>query len=61
VRAWQERLGISNDQQVILSIGRLSKEKAHADLIEALRRLCEANRDLNVKLLIVGDGPNGMR
>ena len=57
VRAWRERLGISNDQQVILSIGRLSKEKAHADLIEALRRLCEANRDLNVKLLIVGDGP----
>ena len=57
VRVWQERLGISNDQQVILSIGRLSKEKAHADLIEALRRLCEANRDLNVKLLIVGDGP----
>jgi len=57
VRAWQERLGISNDQQVILSIGRLSKEKAHADLIEALRRLCAANPDLNVKLLIVGDGP----
>ena len=57
VRAWQERLGVSNDQQVILSIGRLSKEKAHADLIEALRRLCAANPDLNVKLLIVGDGP----
>ena len=57
VRAWQKRLGVSNDQQVILSIGRLSKEKAHADLIEALRRLCAANPDLNVKLLIVGDGP----
>jgi glycosyltransferase involved in cell wall biosynthesis len=57
VRAWQERLGISNDQQVILSIGRLSKEKAHADSIEALRLLCGANPDLNVKLLIVGDGP----
>jgi len=56
VRAWQERLGISNDQQVILSIGRLSKEKAHAELIEALRLLCAANPDLNVKLLIVGDG-----
>jgi glycosyltransferase involved in cell wall biosynthesis len=57
VHAWRERLGISNDQRVILSIGRLSKEKAHADLIAAFRELCEAHPDLNCKLLIVGDGP----
>src|ERR1043166_7664913 len=56
VRAWRERLEISNDQRVILSIGRLSKEKAHADLIEAFRQLCDAHPDLNCKLLVVGDG-----
>lgn len=56
VRAWRERLGIANDQRIILSIGRLSKEKAHADLIEAFKQLCAANPDLDCKLLIVGDG-----
>jgi glycosyltransferase involved in cell wall biosynthesis len=57
VRALRERLGIANEQQVILSIGRLSKEKAQADLISAFRELCAANPNLNCKLLIVGDGP----
>lgn len=57
VRAWRKQLGISNDQRVILSIGRLSKEKAHADLIAAFRELCEVNPNLNCRLLIVGDGP----
>jgi len=57
VRAWRERLKISNDQRVILSIGRLSKEKAHADLIAAFGEFCGAHSDLNCKLLIVGDGP----
>ena len=57
VRELRGQLGISNDEQMILSIGRLSKEKAHADLIEAFRRLCDANPDLAAKLLIAGDGP----
>jgi len=57
VRAWRKRLEIADDQRVILSIGRLSKEKAHADLIEAFKQLCEVNPDLNSKLLLVGDGP----
>jgi glycosyltransferase involved in cell wall biosynthesis len=57
VRAWRERLRVSPDERVLLSIGRLSKEKAHGDLLEAFKHLSEANRDLNVKLLIVGEGP----
>jgi glycosyltransferase involved in cell wall biosynthesis len=57
VRALRERLGIANDHRVILSVGRLSKEKAHADLIEAFKQLCAAHPDLNCTLLIVGDGP----
>jgi glycosyltransferase involved in cell wall biosynthesis len=57
VRALRERLGIANDHRVILSIGRMSKEKAHADLIEAFKQLGAANLDLNCTLVIVGDGP----
>src|SRR5882724_186419 len=57
VRALRERLGIVENEAVILSVGRLSKEKAHADLIKAFRQLCTTNPDLNCKLVIVGDGP----
>jgi glycosyltransferase involved in cell wall biosynthesis len=57
VRALRERLGITSDQRVVLSIGRLSQEKAHADLIAAFRELGATNPVLNCKLLIVGDGP----
>ena len=53
----RERLGISRDQRVILNVGRLSKEKAHADLIAAFKTLCEMQSNLNCKLVIVGDGP----
>jgi len=57
VRALRERLGIVENESVILSVGRLSKEKAHADLIKAFKQLCTTNPDLNCKLVIVGEGP----
>ena len=57
VRALRERLGIVENEAVILSVGRLSKEKAHADLIRAFKQLCTTNPDLNCNLVIVGDGP----
>src|SRR2546421_8316031 len=57
VRALRERLGIAETEAVILSVGRLSKEKAHEDLVIAFKQLYEANPDLNCKLVIVGDGP----
>jgi glycosyltransferase involved in cell wall biosynthesis len=57
VRALRERLGIVESEAVILSVGRLSKEKAHADLIKAFKQLCTTNPDLNCKLVIVGEGP----
>ncbi len=41
------------EQRVVLTIGRLSAEKAQADLIAAFQRLKTAN----CKLVIVGDGP----
>jgi glycosyltransferase involved in cell wall biosynthesis len=56
-RKLRERLGISSDQQIILCIGRLSKEKAQADLIQAFKELRQTHPDLDCTLVIVGDGP----
>lgn len=55
VKELRARLGIADHERVILSVGRLSKEKAHADLILAFQQLCGTNADY--KLVIVGDGP----
>jgi glycosyltransferase involved in cell wall biosynthesis len=57
IRAVRERLGISANQRVILSVGRLSKEKAQVDLIAAFKQLCEAHSEVDCKLILVGDGP----
>lgn len=57
VNELRRRFGIAEGERVVLSVGRLSKEKAHADLIEAFKILRVTNADLNCKLLIVGDGP----
>jgi glycosyltransferase involved in cell wall biosynthesis len=56
-QALRSKLGIAPDESVLLAVGRLSKEKAHVDLLAAFARLRETNRDLKHKLVIVGDGP----
>jgi len=53
----RERFGIARDEKVVLAVGRLSREKGHADLIESVGLLRTAEPDLKFKLLIVGDGP----
>jgi len=55
VEALRKHLAIAEHERVILSVGRLSLEKAHADLILAFEQLCATNADY--KLVIVGDGP----
>ena len=55
VKALHDRLGIADHERVILSVGRLSKEKAQADLILAFQQLARTGADY--KLVIVGDGP----
>ncbi len=50
-------LGFAEADRVIIAVGRLSKEKAQTDLIDAFKVLCETHQDLSVKLLIIGDGP----
>ena len=52
----KRHLGMAEHDRLIISIGRLSKEKAHVVLIEAFRLLC-TNLNLSCRLVIVGDGP----
>jgi glycosyltransferase involved in cell wall biosynthesis len=55
------RFGIKNDETVLLSVGRLSREKGHADLIEAANWLRKLRPALNFKLVLVGFGPEHAR
>lgn len=53
VKTLRARLGLSKDDRVLLSIGRLSREKAHGDLLAAFPQV----KQDNLKLIIVGEGP----
>jgi glycosyltransferase involved in cell wall biosynthesis len=55
--AVRSRFGIDDDESLILAVGRLSKEKAHIDLIAAFSGLRKSNPEVNAKLMIVGEGP----
>ncbi len=59
--ALRNRLEIGVDERVMLSVGRLSREKAHIDLLQAFKLLGEARPDLSLKLIILGDGPERAR
>jgi glycosyltransferase involved in cell wall biosynthesis len=62
--ALRETLGIAPGKRVILIVGRLSREKDHHTLLEAVRGLRDANSGgaaLRPHLLIVGDGPERAR
>jgi glycosyltransferase involved in cell wall biosynthesis len=52
--ALRAALGVHDDQPVILTIGRLSREKGHAELLRAVALL---RRSDDWKLVIVGIGP----
>jgi glycosyltransferase involved in cell wall biosynthesis len=51
----RNRLGIGTDEAMVLTIGRLSREKGHAVLLRALQRLRSIPRKW--KLVLVGVGP----
>ncbi len=61
VEALRKRLGIGDDDRVVLSVGRLSREKGHFDLLEGFKRLRATKLELSLKLIIVGDGPERSR
>lgn len=61
IETLRNRLGIADDERVVLSVGRLSREKAHIDLLDGFNRLREAKPKISCKLIIVGDGSERAR
>ncbi len=51
----RRKFGIDGDELLVLSVGRLSKEKGHDVLIEAFAQV--ADRLPRARLMVVGDGP----
>ena len=56
VREWRTRVNIEPDERVLVSIGRLSPEKGHRYLIEAISAVVQSAKGLKLKLLIAGTG-----
>jgi glycosyltransferase involved in cell wall biosynthesis len=56
-RALRLSLGVRETERLVLVIGRLSREKAHIDLLDAFALLQSSHPELKTKLLIIGDGP----
>jgi glycosyltransferase involved in cell wall biosynthesis len=54
-------LRIPDGTQVMLTVGRLSREKGQADLIEAVSLLRKEDRERQLRLVVVGDGPDSQR
>jgi glycosyltransferase involved in cell wall biosynthesis len=57
VAALRKQLAIADNARVLLSVGRLSFEKGHADLVRAFDLLRQRNPDLPMRLVLAGDGP----
>ncbi|MDO4764795.1 MAG: glycosyltransferase family 4 protein [Eubacteriales bacterium] len=55
VKTLLEHYGYDKNAKVLLSLGRISKEKSIDFLIESMPELIQ--KDSNIRLLIVGDGP----
>ncbi len=53
----RSKLGLDEGERMILAVGRLSKEKAHIDLLRAFKILVDTHSEINARLVIVGDGP----
>jgi glycosyltransferase involved in cell wall biosynthesis len=53
----RQRLSISHDERVVLAIGRLSPEKGHRYLIEAVARSAARTPRLKMRVLLAGTGP----
>jgi glycosyltransferase involved in cell wall biosynthesis len=53
----RESLGIGRHERVVVCIGRLSKEKGHADLVDAIAILRAHAPALPIRVVVAGDGP----
>ncbi len=53
----RRELAIEDHEAVVLSVGRLSREKGHADLVRAAAKLAGMPGTSPFRVVIVGDGP----
>jgi glycosyltransferase involved in cell wall biosynthesis len=57
----RRQLGFDDRTRVLLSVGRLSHEKGHADLVRAFPKMLELAGDSPLRLVLVGEGPERSR
>ena len=57
----RQRLRLDDRTRVLLCVGRLSREKGHADLIHAFSKMRELAIDTPLRLILVGEGPERAR
>lgn len=55
--SFRSELGIAATTRVVLTVGRLSQEKGHDDLLRAMAMARELAPSIAMRLLMVGDGP----
>jgi glycosyltransferase involved in cell wall biosynthesis len=53
---WRRKLHLACGEQVLLAVGRLSSEKGHAVLLQALQQVRLRNPEISWRLLVAGDG-----
>lgn len=53
----RSKLGFTEDERMVLAVGRLSKEKGQIDLLHAFKRMNDTHSEINARLVVVGDGP----
>lgn len=61
VAALRTELGLASDARVVLAVGRLSSEKNHAGLLAAFAALRRQTDLGDLRLVLVGDGPDRAR
>jgi len=57
VLSLRTQLGIADDERIVLTVGRLSREKAQSDLLTAFKHLRDTHPEIRSRLVIVGEGP----
>jgi glycosyltransferase involved in cell wall biosynthesis len=57
----RHELGFDDQTRVLLCVGRLSREKGHADLVRAFPKVRELAGDSPLRLVFVGEGPERPR
>ena len=57
VETLRRQLGIHASEFVVLTVGRLSREKAQSDLLVAFKHLLDQFPGIPARLVVVGDGP----